>query len=153
MKHRAEVKSETLWSHVHPTLVLAAKTALLHGDAENGDLTIVLTDREEIQALNQSFAGEDKPTDVLSFIDCTLDPDSGRMYFGDVIIAMDIAQQQAQQAGHSLSAELCLLVIHGVLHLIGYSHSDAEDKKTMWSAQQQILDQLGVGLAEMRMDQ
>jgi probable rRNA maturation factor len=69
---------------------------------------------------------------------------TARSYLGDVIISYPRAVAQAGEGGHSLVAELALLVIHGVLHLLGYDHSIAEDKVIMWAKQDAILERVGL---------
>jgi probable rRNA maturation factor len=152
MRHKIEVRTDPGWPEYEELLMRAAVTALEHESAENGAMTVVLTDAESMRELNRTFAGDDYPTDVLSFVDGTIDPESGLRYFGDVIIAVDIATDQADQAGHSLSSELKLLVAHGVLHLLGHDHAGAEEKKRMWSAQTEILDSLENHPAERQDD-
>jgi probable rRNA maturation factor len=103
------------------------------------DLSIVITNNEDIQALNKEFMDIDAPTDVLSFPSDELDLDTGNRYLGDVIISYPQAEAQSQAEGHTTAEELQLLVVHGVLHLLGYDHADEEQKKQMWSAQSEIL--------------
>jgi len=114
------------------------------GVSTDTDLSILVDNDSRIQQLNQEFIGIDAPTDVLAFPAGHLDPDTGRVYLGDVIISFPQAKNQADQAGHSLAAEINLLVVHGVLHLLGYDHDEPEGKVKMWSAQTQILTTLGV---------
>ena len=113
------------------------------------DLTIVLTDDNQLKELNREFMEIDAPTDVLSFPSGELDLDSGNLYLGDVIISYPRAMEQAQAAGHQVDAELELLTVHGVLHLLGYDHADEEDKARMWSAQDEILALLSARRAQM----
>ncbi len=122
----------------------AAKTTLLQQSAPDADLTLVLTGDTQIQALDRDFLGKDAPTDVLSFPACETDPETGRRYLGDVIISVPHAEAQSIAAGHSLEAELSLLVVHGVLHLLGHDHAGAEEKTRMWAAQSDVLTQLGI---------
>ncbi len=110
---------------------------------EEVDLTLVLTNDEEVHGLNHQYRGVDAPTDVLSFQLNELDADSGNVYLGDVIISLDRAVTQAQVKGYSLIDELYLLVVHGVLHLLGYDHADEAEMATMWKVQGEILAQLG----------
>lgn len=152
MKYRVEVKNDSNWAGVEETLISAAVHTLEHQSAEQGSLTIVLTDREAIRELNLTFAGEDHPTDVLSFVDGTADPDGEGSYFGDIIIAADIAQDQADDAGHALTSELVLLTVHGVLHLLGHDHRDQQEKRRMWSSQEAVLEALDVQLADGPID-
>jgi probable rRNA maturation factor len=94
--------------------------------------------------MNRSYAGTDSSTDVLSFADGEADPDSGRVYFGDVVICVPMAAAQARRADHPLVDELSLLTIHGVLHLLGHDHSQRVERQRMWAAQAEILSQLGL---------
>ena len=94
--------------------------------------------------LNKQFRGIDLTTDVLSFP--TEKGEKGPGYLGDVIISVQRAKVQAKEAGHSLSEELTMLVVHGVLHLLGYDHSESEGKAKMWKAQEVILRELGISL-------
>ncbi len=122
----------------------AALAALTHQSAE-GDLTIVLADDEELHRLNRDFLGIDAPTDVLSFPASETDPDTGAAYLGDIILSIPRADAQAQAAGHPLADEARLLVIHGVLHLLGHDHAEADEKAKMWKAQAEIMMGLGLG--------
>jgi probable rRNA maturation factor len=122
----------------------AASAALTHQSAE-GDLTIVLTDDEQLHRLNRDFLGIDAPTDVLSFPASETDPETGAAYLGDILLSVPRADAQAQSAGHSLADEARLLVVHGVLHLLGHDHAEPEEKEKMWKAQGEILDELGLG--------
>jgi probable rRNA maturation factor len=100
-----------------------------------------------MRQLNRDFAGLDEPTDVLSFSAGDPDvplPDELVGYLGDIAISMIKAQTQAEEGGHSLTAELQLLTVHGVLHLLGHDHYGQEEKETMWATQKAILDTLDV---------
>ena len=74
------------------------------------------------------YLGIDGPTDVLSFPASEMDPETGVHYIGDILISIPRAQAQADAAGHPLEAEVQLLVVHGVLHLLGHDHAQAEEK-------------------------
>lgn len=111
----------------------------------NADITIVLTDDAQLHELNRDYLGVDAPTDVLSFPASESDPETGSAYLGDILISVPRAAQQAQAAGHPVEAEVQLLVVHGVLHLLGYDHAEAEEKARMWAVQADVLEQLGLG--------
>lgn len=128
-------------------LTAIAVSALTHEEALPGELTIVLTDEKTIQRLNKQYRGHDSSTDVLSFTDGSLDPDTGGVYYGDVIIALPIARTQAKTAGHTLEAELALLTVHGVLHLLGFDHTDPKERDRMWAVKRTILAKLGYQIA------
>ncbi len=129
-------------------LETAVSTALdqLHS-APNASLAIILADDVYLQALNVQFRQEDHPTDVLSFP--AGEPMPGMpedlLYLGDIAISVPYAQRQAGRQGHSVEDEIQLLGVHGVLHLLGYDHTDDVEKAAMWQQQQLILDQLGLG--------
>lgn len=127
----------------------AARAALAH-EAVQGDVSIVLADDAQLQELNRDYLGVDAPTDVLSFPSGETDPQSGRRYLGDILISVPRAARQAKAAGHATEAEAQLLVIHGVLHLLGYDHADPEEKSRMWAAQAEILESIGLGHIEVR---
>ena len=121
----------------------AAQAALDHESAR-GDLTLVLTDDEQLRALNRDYRGLDAPTDVLSFPASETDPETGSPYLGDILISVPRADEQARAAGHPLVDEAQLLVVHGVLHLLGHDHAEPEEKDRMWKAQAEILQILNL---------
>jgi len=136
-------------SHVEPipvpvNLIDDAARSTLAQQGAAGDLTIVLSDDPHLRELNREYLGMDAPTDVLSFPAAERDPESGATYLGDVIISIPQADAQARGAGHPLEAEVQLLVIHGVLHLLGHDHAETESRSRMWSAQSQVLRKLGL---------
>lgn len=131
----------------------AAQTALTHQNApQPADLSIVLGDDAQIHALNLEFLGIDAPTDVLSFPANETDPETGDIYLGDIIISLPRAILQAAAAEHNVVAELQLLVVHGVLHLLGHDHAEVDEKTRMWQAQSEILHSLGLGDIKIRED-
>lgn len=123
---------------------LAAEKSLQLTDTSlDCDISLVMLGDEQIQALNHQYLGVDAPTDVLSFPADEVDPESGNRYLGDILIAFSYAQAQAAAAGHALDDELQLLAVHGVLHLLGYDHSEDVDRLRMWAKQADILKTLG----------
>jgi probable rRNA maturation factor len=122
--------------------------------AENADpgseLGLVITDQEKIRELNLVHLGEDRPTDVLSFpmlpdsedeedsVDFVTPPD-GIDHLGEVIISYPQAVIQAEEHGHSVQKEVVTLVIHGVLHLLGYDHDEPEREGRMRTRESEIL--------------
>lgn len=111
---------------------------------QDASLSIFLTDDAQIQGLNSEYRGIDAPTDVLSFEVHERDPETGFLYLGEIIISTPFATRQASKGGHSLEAETQLLVVHGVLHLLGHDHAEAEGKDQMWAVQAKILASLGL---------
>jgi len=119
-------------------------------------LTIVITDDEAVQTLNRDYRGVDAPTDVLSFaaqegaetepVLADLPPElvaEMGNYLGDVLIAYPYAAHQAAHYQNSIQAELRLLAVHGVLHLLGYDHATPQEEAAMWARQSEILAAFG----------
>ena len=102
------------------------------------DITLRLIDDDEMHQLNQTFRGEDKTTDVLSFNQDIQDPETGRFYLGDILISVPKASNQAEEHAHSLEDEITFLSIHGTLHLLGYDHYTEDEKAIMWPLQDKI---------------
>jgi len=134
----------------------AACAALKHQkESPKANLSVVLTDNRKLRALNRDYLGIDAPTDVLSFPaseadESETDPETGSRYLGDILISIPYARKGAKQAGNSLEAEVQLLVVHGVLHLLGHDHAKLKEKAKMWKAQREILIQLGLGDVQIR---
>jgi probable rRNA maturation factor len=146
-----EINPELNLSLPPDLLERAAQAVLAHqSNAVDADLTLALTGDEQIQTLNRDFLGRDAPTDVLSFAADETDPQTGRRYLGDVIISLPRAVEQSTARGGTLEAEIQLLVVHGVLHLLGYDHTRAEVKARMWAAQAEVLDRLGLPASIIR---
>jgi probable rRNA maturation factor len=125
-------------------LECAAQAALQHQQAPaQSALTIVITGDDQLKELNTQYLGIDAPTDVLSFPSGDTDPETGELYLGDVLISAPRAESQGAAAGHGAQAELQLLAVHGVLHLLGHDHAEEAEKARMWSAQREILEGLG----------
>lgn len=132
-------------SSVLPNFNLCVLTTLENQDVSvDSDITIVVSDDDHIHKLNWDFLKQDAPTDVLAFPAGHIDPDTDHQYLGDVVISYPRATIQAKTAGHPTSSELCLLTVHGVLHLLGHDHDRPEGKAEMWHAQTQILSILGI---------
>lgn len=109
------------------------------------EITLLLTDDDQLKTLNKEYRGINAPTDVLSFEAGETMPgmDEDEGYLGDIVISVPTAERQAKQGDHSLKAELQLLAVHGTLHLLGYDHEEPDEKDHMWWAQASILAQLG----------
>jgi probable rRNA maturation factor len=125
-------------------------TLELQPDSADADITIVLTDDQQLHELNRDFLGVDAPTDVLSFPASEEDPETGASYLGDILISIPRAAQQALAGGHPLEAEVQLLVVHGVLHLLGHDHAEAEEKALMWNEQARVLERLGLAYVKIQ---
>lgn len=145
MRYRITIRIDSAFTYqIEPKLLrTAARAALEHQAAPApGELAIVLTDDAALQALNRDFVGHDDATDVLSFPSGTVSPETGAYYFGDIALSYPRALAQAKAGGHPVSAEVQLLVVHGVLHLLGHDHATPQEKARMWAAQADILKSL-----------
>lgn len=130
-------------------LTRAAHQVLSYTDTDpDVDATLVLTDDDQMQQLNRQFRGIDSPTDVLAFPGGETDPDSQAIYLGDVIISYPRALAQAAAGKYGVEAELQLLVVHGMLHLLGYDHDNEDTKAAMWDTQAEILARLGCSIMD-----
>jgi len=128
-------------------LINAAQLTLEAGSAPSGsDLSIVIGDDALLERLNKNYRHIAASTDVLSFPSNELDPDTHRLYLGDVVISLARAQEGATRGGHPVQDELQLLVIHGILHLLGYDHQEEIEKKKMQAVQEDLLHRLGIEL-------
>ena len=112
--------------------------------AETCEVSVLLTDDEEMRQLNNTYRGIDAPTDVLAFAmregEDVGGPDSNLL--GDVVISLETAARQAKTAAHSLENEAAFLTVHGVLHLLGYDHRTPADAAVMFDKQQNIWREL-----------
>ncbi len=138
-----------------------AEQVLVAQDAgSNVELGLVITSQERVQQLNRSYLGKDEPTDVLAFsmlpeLPATGEigvefppfvvPPDGLHHLGEVIISYPQAAIQAEEHGHSIKREIAILVIHGVLHLLGYDHEAPELEHDMRARETEILSYIEGG--------
>lgn len=122
------------------------------------EVNLLITDNEEIQALNKEARDIDSPTDVLSFPaleykspanfsnleddDFNFNPESGELVLGDIVISFDKVIEQSKEYNHSITREFAFLVAHSMLHLFGFDHINDEERKTMETEQESILNNL-----------
>jgi len=93
----------------------------------------------EIRRLNAKFRDVDKETDVLSFPNGDINPETGKKFLGDILICKEVASQQAKLYNQSLEREITFLTIHGLLHLFGFDHIEKDDEQKMREKQREIL--------------
>jgi probable rRNA maturation factor len=121
----------------------------------HAELAIVLVDEGAMEQLHVQWMDEPGPTDVLSFPMDELRPGTEDAQtppglLGDIVLCPQVAQGQAETAGHSTLDELLLLTTHGVLHLLGFDHAEPEEEKEMFGIQRDIL--IGFAMQERRRD-
>ena len=137
---------------------LAVHVLRAEGVAPPAEVGLVVTDDETLRDLNRRYRGLDEPTDVLSFGHEPFDrlrtepfdrlrtepfvtPPDGVRRLGEVILSYPTAERQAQEAGHSVQDEAAHLMVHGLLHLVGYDHDDPEDERRMRAREEELLGQ------------
>lgn len=132
-------------------VVLAALTgaieALPDGSLERVEISVVLADDALVQSLNRQYRGQDKPTNVLSFaaLDGEEDlPPDGPLLLGDVVLAFETTSREAEAEAKTLGDHLSHLLVHGVLHLLGYDHLEEADADEMEEQERVILANLGI---------
>ena len=122
---------------------------IAQGVSSDVELGLVITSQERVQQLNKSYRGKDEPTDVLAFYmtsaagETFVAPPDGLLHLGEVIISYPQAVIQAKEHQHSIKKELTILIIHGVLHLLGYDHEEPELERRMRGREADILSQIG----------
>ena len=151
-KHQIDIQVEAGSVDTKALRKAALVTLAQQKIVEPCEVVIVISDDVALKALNHRFRGIDRPTDVLSFSDDTRGPFASIAgnyphYLGDVVISIERAGVQANAVGATLVHELQLLIVHGVLHLLGYDHETSQDKAQMWAAQDSVLQYLDVRIS------
>jgi len=131
------------WFHIWLNIL----TSKVEMTAKDYEVSLLLTDDQEIQTLNSQYRHQDRPTDVLAFaaleveipVSTEFELNSEPVYLGDIIISVPIATNQALEQGHSTKRELLWLAAHGLLHLLGWDHPDAESLEQMLAEQEQLI--------------
>lgn len=124
-------------------LAATARRVLEAEDAPACELSVTVTDDETVRALNREYAGEDEVTDVLSFSlregEEFAAPPDGVLRLGEVVISYPTAERQAGEGGRSTEAEIAHLLVHGVLHLLGYDHAAPDEERLMRARERELL--------------
>lgn len=133
---------QKLWADLELLRNLAKYVLESEGAKEPTELSITLVSLKEIQNLNLKYRAVNQPTDVLAFP--LMEPSSGNestpQVLGEVVISPETAREQASEYGQDYRDELCLLLVHGILHLLGYNHQGNKEKAAMVAKQEQMLD-------------
>ncbi|MCI8777812.1 MAG: rRNA maturation RNase YbeY [Bacilli bacterium] len=120
--------------------------AIEYEKIKNVIFNIIIVDNNYIHKLNKEYRGIDRPTDVISFaLEDNADLiQSNLRVLGDIYISIDKVYEQAKEYGHSNLREICFLMIHGFLHLLGYDHMEEAEEKVMFAKQEEILNGFGI---------
>lgn len=120
------------------------------------EVSVTITDNDEIKDINNEHRGINKPTDVLSFPmtnissgkydieELKYDMDEGVLLLGDIVISFEKAIEQANEYGHSVHREIAFLTAHGMMHLLGYDHMNKNDELIMFTKQEEVLKIMGL---------
>ena len=128
---------------------MAERVLIAQGVDSRAELGLVIASQERVHQLNLSYLGKDEPTDVLAFsmlpeqsrgdLVPFVTPPDGIKHLGEVIIAYPQAVIQAEEHQHSVKREIAILIIHGLLHLLGYEHDKPEPERGMRAREVEIL--------------
>ena len=159
-KHQISISTEVEGADTEETSALIRSTIATALAAQGVEvpceIDVLLSDDAGIHAINLDMRGVDRPTDVLSFPMFELtpgekpqeewaDPDSGCVPLGDMVLSLERVEAQAQEYGHSRERELSYLVVHSVLHLLGYDHLDEGPQKAQMRAREDaIMEEIGL---------
>ena len=134
---------------------IAQQVLLAQGVGAEVELGLVIATQERVKQLNRDYLGRDEPTDVLAFsaieevgadLPPFVPPPDGVLHLGEVIISYPQAVIQAEEHQHSIQKELAILIIHGVLHLLGYEHDKPELERQMRTRETELLSYIEGGL-------
>ena len=157
-----EVNAEFDFDIEKLALEVAEEVLRCEGFSYDAECSLVITDDEGIREMNRDFREIDSPTDVLSFpgVDFGMpgdfsviesgqgadfiDPDTGCVMLGDIVINEKRVRSQAEEYGHSTKREFAFLVAHSMLHLLGYDHMEKEEAEVMEEKQEKALSNLGI---------
>ncbi len=121
----------------------AAEAVLSAVDQADAELSVMLCDDETITELNRAWRGKPEATDVLSFPQGE-GPPGAPVLLGDVVISLETCARQAAARGHAEEVEQQVLLVHGVLHLLGYEHDEPADRARMQAEESRLLSVLGL---------
>jgi len=139
------IENEVLPSFLNIEQVKSKVQQILeHLNIPKEEITIVFDNNVGLREINKLYAGNDNPTDVLSFSLINENPETGNKYLGDIIISLDKVGSQSQENGHPYETELFTLISHGVLHLLGFDHDNDENAAILFKKQDEILKFLQV---------
>lgn len=142
VKNSYEIIDEYGFSY--PKVILKViKKVLKKENIKNSVFSIILVDDKKIQQINKEYRNLDKVTDVISFalMDNDKKINSNVKVLGDIFISIPKMKSQASEYGHSETREFAFLIVHGMLHLLGYDHIKKEDEIIMFAKQEEVLNE------------
>lgn len=146
MKPEITILNENEYDYPNDLEDVIASTLSVTNQNKNVSININFVNEQEIVNINNQFRGYPEPTDVLSFEAGVTDPETGKTILGDIIICLPFVEKQSALLENDLNNEIKLMVIHGMLHLLGFDHDDEKSKSLMWDKQNKILESLKIHL-------
>ncbi|PZU59282.1 MAG: rRNA maturation RNase YbeY [Sphingobium sp.] len=143
------------WQSIADKAVRAALACTPNADyatqAALFEITVKLTDDEEVHGLNKAYRGKDKPTNVLSFpmvqpdlLEAMSNTDDGEVLLGDIVLAAGVCAREAREKSISVVDHAAHLIVHGTFHLLGYDHMDDGEADEMEALEIRALQSIGV---------
>jgi probable rRNA maturation factor len=142
------------FSSLEPSVAAAVSKAVERtGGPEKAQIGLLVVGEESMRDFNLEHRGQDRPTDVLSFpllepgaeiTQADIDPQTGEVVLGDIVLSLPAAERQAAEYGHSLAREAAYLAVHGALHLLGYDHESEGEDKLMRTLEESVLEAVGL---------
>ncbi len=130
------------WKGLAPTVKRAAEAVFVQQKIKKSAVTILLADDAQVQALNHSYRGKNKPTNVLSFP--AGEVEQGVRQLGDIILSYDTLAAEATAQNKPLKHHLTHLTMHGILHLLGHDHMDEDEAERMEAIEIALLARMGI---------
>jgi len=110
-------------------------------DIKDYEIGLTLVDDDYILELNSQYRGKNMPTDVLSFpLSNEVEGEEDTSVVGDIVISVETASRQAHEYNHSFEREMVYLLVHGIYHVLGYTHDDNENKEVMRAKEEEIMN-------------
>lgn len=142
---------ESLATRAAASALNATPYGTLSDAAATVEISIRLTDNDEVQALNRDYRQKDKATNVLSFpmiapdlLDTVANTDDGEVLLGDIVLAYGVCEVEAREKGITLQDHATHLIVHGTLHLLGYDHQGQAEAEAMEQIERDVLATLGI---------
>jgi probable rRNA maturation factor len=132
-----DARWRTLLRPYSKTIRMACQAALAARKIKKGELTVVLASDAFVRELNKTYRGKNKPTNVLSFT-------GERDYLGDIVLAYETIAREAKSQDKSFKHHTAHLLVHGVLHLLGFDHEKDKDAEAMEATEIKVLKKLGI---------
>jgi probable rRNA maturation factor len=125
----------------YPRLRETARAVLAGEGVAAAEISLAFVDNATIHRINKQFLDHDEPTDVITF---PMSKPGAKSLQGELVIGVEVAREQAAERGHDAGTELCLYVIHGLLHLCGFDDTDDRPERAMRARERHYLRQLGL---------